>query len=139
MILLNCHFQHIVMQALLDVQRIIRRKLLLLLLQLLLLTIIYNTLSHLITIHSLYTGGALYSEVNVAVDVTECSCESNTAVRFAGALFHSAGGSITASTFTKCTATSGGAIYSQVRLARNLHSTAQHELVGTNTGWQCLL
>jgi predicted outer membrane repeat protein len=46
--------------------------------------------------------------------VTECLLDSNTAVRFAGALFLSNGGSITASNFTKSSATSGGAIYSQV-------------------------
>eukprot|EP00953_Heterococcus_sp_UTEX-ZZ885_P025413 13815-Heterococcus_DN1.PRE.1 len=66
---------------------------------------------------------SLYSEVNVAVEVTECSLDSNTAVRFAGALFLSDGGSITASNLTKSSATSGGAIYSQVSAINVEHTS----------------
>jgi predicted outer membrane repeat protein len=80
----------------------------------------------------MHAGGALYSEVNVAVEVKECSCDSNTAVRFAGALFLSDGGSIAASSINRNSATSGGAIYSQVSsLSIVLHSTHTYVLASS--------
>jgi predicted outer membrane repeat protein len=84
----------------------------------------YFALQH--YIHCVYNcnaGGALYTEVNVAVEVAGCSLDSNTAVRIAGALFLSDGGTITASNFTRNSATSGGAIYSQVSTTNAKHST----------------
>jgi predicted outer membrane repeat protein len=58
--------------------------------------------------------------------VTNCTYTGNTADRFAGAVFLSGGGTVSNGQFNNNSATSGGAIYTQVKSVNSMLKLPQH-------------